>query len=260
MTDLLREHQEELENFKHEHLQSMDGESELGSGELSKAAQFSSQELPPHALAEFQAGRTLTPVRMAGVTVFALELPALHRLMAAAAAAATGSQTDGSRSNVGGAAALAAVQRALLAAVAAVDDLVATMVRSDEDMFRVRAGAGMWIVAAGVNQNSGGSDEARRAAEVARKVVELVQEAVEMQFDDVELEGLEGLNGGCGELQLRAGVATGNVIGGLMGGKESHYVLVGDAVTRCLLAVREAAEGAVSISKETAKLVAQAIC
>ncbi|KAJ3165312.1 hypothetical protein HK101_000241, partial [Irineochytrium annulatum] len=205
MSEVRKEQEEEIEAIKIEQSQAMNEliATQQQSDDVRKDSDNSQRllemMLPAHVMEEIEAGRTPEPKSYDRVTLFFTDLVGFKELA----------------SQVSPISILEFLNRIYVR----FDDIIARY----DGLYKVESVADTYMVAAGLGENL--SDEAFKAATIAAAtcVTELVE-----AFRNMDLEEF-GL--GDNRLQIRAGLHSGAILGGIVGTKMGRYCLFGDTVS-----------------------------
>ncbi|KAJ3332009.1 Nitrogen permease reactivator protein [Blyttiomyces sp. JEL0837] len=203
ISDLVKEHEEELEAIKTDQAQTM---SDLLTSDATKndaradtelAQTLLGMMLPAHVLEDLEKGQTPQPSQFEGVTLFFTDINKFKSLVSR----------------------LPPTQ--ILTMISTIYTKFDSILANYARLYKVESVADTYMVAAGLRFNKSEDDpvlDAREALLCAKEMIAAVQS---MEFDDLPEDVV---------IELRVGVHTGYILAGLVGTKMSRYCLFGDTV------------------------------
>ncbi|KAJ3301923.1 Nitrogen permease reactivator protein, partial [Blyttiomyces sp. JEL0837] len=228
VSDLVKEHEEELEAIKTDQAQIM---SDLLASDAAKNDAHADTEvaqtllgmmLPAHVLEDLEKGQTPQPSQFEGVTLFFTDINKFKSLV---------SRLPPTK---------------ILTMISTIYTKFDSILANYDRLYKVESVADTYMVAAGLRFNKSEDDpvlDARDALLCAKEMIAAVQS---MEFDNLPEDVV---------IELRVGVHTGYILAGLVGTKMSRYCLFGDTVTTASRMCTTSEPSKIHVSSKTFDLV-----
>ncbi|KAJ3317448.1 Receptor-type guanylate cyclase gcy-13 [Blyttiomyces sp. JEL0837] len=227
IADLMKENEEEIEGIKSDQAQIM---ADLLETHAARQDQRSDTEmsqallgmmLPAHVLEELEKGQTPQPSQFENVTIFFTDIFKFKSMVSI----------------------LPAEQ--ILGILSQIYTKFDNILSKFDRLYKVESVSDTYMVAAGLNMNKGKDDPIKDAEQALTCSMELVTAVQEMEFDNLPADLA---------IEIRVGVHTGSVLGGLIGTKMSRYCLFGDTVNTSSRMCTTSQPSRVHVSKSTYEL------